>query len=652
MDVQRQKQLLTLLADAQQTIAKGEELSTELARILFPPARKEYELTYFGKESAQSIISQTFAAPIQLDRSFGDADEQGWINKIIFGDNLQVLKTLVEWKKLGKLKNADGTDGVRLVYIDPPFATKSDFTNKDQRAYADKMKGAEFLEWLRKRLIMLREVMADNGSIYVHLDWHKAHYVKVLMDEIFGEGNFKNEIIWQRSKTVGRMAAKDQKRFDIVTDSIFWYGSSQSKVNKQYVFREYTFDEAKYKKFKYDSGKQNFYKDSPKGNYSDETISLLDKEGRVHWTRNGNPRILTYLKKENNLFKEKIEVSNLWNDLSDSMHISNKEKTYYPTQKPEDLLKRLISSGSEQGDLVLDLFGGSGTTAAVAEKLGRRWITGDVGKLAIYTMQKRILNIENHQVFAVYNAGHYDESKLNTFATDEWKKFAMALYDVEPQNKKIKGFDFDGLKDGEFVKVYDPQAQEFKDGAQITEDTLINIYGRLGSALGSEVFIIAPQGKFGFASDEYDHDGQWDTIFNILRVPYSMMQRFTEQFSALQQADDNSSVNDAIDSVGFDFIRPPKVDYELAESMLTIKSFASESRIKDAYKMHGFEAFSMLLIDTNYNGSTFSLTDVYFNKDFDDKQSIKLKYLNKHGKMMLIFIDKFGNEFKTEQEIK
>ena len=172
MDNNRQKELLELLAQAQEEVMNGNEVSTEFARVLFPPARKEYELTYYGKESEQAIISQTFAVPLQENRRFGDATEDDWLNKIIFGDNLQVLKTLVEMKHRGELKNADGTDGIRLVYIDPPFATKQDFSNKDAKAYSDKLAGAEFLEWLRKRLILLREVLSDDGSIYVHLDWH------------------------------------------------------------------------------------------------------------------------------------------------------------------------------------------------------------------------------------------------------------------------------------------------------------------------------------------------------------------------------------------------------------------------------------------------------------------------------------------------
>lgn len=144
MEENRKKQLLQLLDMAKKAVSNNQEISTEYARVLFPPERREYELTYYGKESKETIISQTYAAPLQEDRRFGSVEEQEWANKLIFGDNLQVLKSLVELKKSGNLKNADGTDGVRLVYIDPPFATKQDFSN-NEKAYSDKMKSSEFL---------------------------------------------------------------------------------------------------------------------------------------------------------------------------------------------------------------------------------------------------------------------------------------------------------------------------------------------------------------------------------------------------------------------------------------------------------------------------------------------------------------------------
>jgi site-specific DNA-methyltransferase (adenine-specific)/adenine-specific DNA-methyltransferase len=605
MESKRQKELLEILSEAVSDVEKGDEISTEFSRILFPPKRKEYELTYFGKESEQSIISQTFAAPIQLDRTFGDENRDNWINKIIFGDNLQVLKSLVEQKRSGLLKNSDGTDGVRLIYIDPPFASQQDFSNKEQKAYADKMKGADFLEWLRKRLILLKETLSDNGSIFIHLDWHKEHYIKVLADEIFGEGNFCNEIVWyyRRWNIAGNYFARNH-------DVILWYAKNKG----QHVFNQMYIPKSE--------------KSSAQGK---AWKSVIGEDGRRH-------SVQTEEKTKGVPMPDTWEISMI-NPVA-------KERTGYPTQKPEALLSRIIKAASNKGDIVLDSFGGSGTTAAVAEKEGRRWITGDVGKLSIYTMQKRILDIKNHNSFAVYNAGHYDEHRLNTFDKNEWKKFAMALYNVEPYTQIINGFNFDGLKDGDLVKVYAPQ--EFEKNAKITEKTLTDIYQRLSSNVGnSEIFIIAPQGKFGFAVDEFDNEGQWDIMFNVLRVPYSMDQKFTEHFSAIKQANDSASVNDAIDAVGFDFIRQPEVNYAVVSQRLTINSFKAFSRIKGEYKKNGFESFSMVLVDFDYNGKTFKMDKVFFQRDFDDSHSVDLDIKKEPKKIMFIFIDKFGNEFKT-----
>ena len=142
--------------------------------------QKEYELSYDGKTREEDIIAETMSVPFQKIKSFGKIDYEEWHNMIIFGDNLQVLKYLLRMKKEGKLKNPDGMNGVRLIYIDPPFATRQDFRGSHgQKAYKDKIAGAEFLEFLRKRLILLKELLTDDGSIYVHLDWKKGHYVTI-----------------------------------------------------------------------------------------------------------------------------------------------------------------------------------------------------------------------------------------------------------------------------------------------------------------------------------------------------------------------------------------------------------------------------------------------------------------------------------------
>lgn len=605
MDNNRQKELLELLAQAQEEVMNGNEVSTEFARVLFPPARKEYELTYYGKEGEQSIISQSFAVPLQENRRFGESTESDWLNKIIFGDNLQVLKTLVEMKHRGELKNADGTDGVRLVYIDPPFATKQDFSNKDSKAYSDKLAGAEFLEWLRKRLILLREVLADDGSIYVHLDWHKAHYVKVLMDEIFGEGNFCNEIVWyyRRWNIAGKYFARNH-------DTIFWY----TKNKGNHVFNQMYIPKSE--------------KSSAQGK---AWKSVIGEDGKRR-------SIQTDEKTKGVPMPDTWEISMI-NPVA-------KERIGYPTQKPEKLLERIIKSSSNNGDLILDCFGGSGTTAAVAEKLGRRWITVDAGKLSIYTIQKRILGNESHKPFAVYDAGLYDNEKLNDFDSTQWKQFAMALYNVQTSYQSIKGLSFDGMKDGSLVKVYSLNELNGM-GAKISEDTLEQIYSRLGSAAPNEIFIIAPQGKFTFAVDEYDNDGEWNTIFNILRVPYSMYQKFTENFKGTLQADDTDSVNAVVDAYGFDFMRKPKVDFEIIGEILRVNSFESFSRLKGKENISGFEAFSMLLVDLTYDNRAFNVDKVYYHKDFDENQSITFDESQIDGQAMFIFVDKFGNEFVT-----
>src|SRR5919204_4994884 len=154
----------------------GEDLPAEWARFLFPPEKREYELVYHGKEREEDILANTLAVPLQPVRTLGKNGE-GWHNMLVFGDNLQVMKSLLELKKAGQLCNADGTPGVRLVYIDPPFATRQEFRGtEDQKAYQDKIAGSQFIEFLRRRLVLMRgELLAEDGAIYMHLDQRKSH---------------------------------------------------------------------------------------------------------------------------------------------------------------------------------------------------------------------------------------------------------------------------------------------------------------------------------------------------------------------------------------------------------------------------------------------------------------------------------------------
>ena len=182
----------------------GKLIPDKYKTVLFS-TKKEYELVYADKEREEDILAETMAMPLQKVKTFRNGENgNGWMNMLIFGDNLQFLKTLLQMKQEGKLNNSDGTPGVRLVYIDPPFATRQEFKgSKDQKAYQDKIAGAKFLEFLRKRLVFLRELLSEDGNILIHLDNRRVHYIKLLMDEIFGEANFINEIVWHKGREGG-----------------------------------------------------------------------------------------------------------------------------------------------------------------------------------------------------------------------------------------------------------------------------------------------------------------------------------------------------------------------------------------------------------------------------------------------------------------
>ncbi|MDR1034037.1 MAG: site-specific DNA-methyltransferase [Bifidobacteriaceae bacterium] len=628
MEKERQDQLNGALAEITDRIKRGLEVPTDLAHILFPDRMRECKLMYYGKESEESIIANTLPLPLQPEKSFPTCDKKpknddSWKNMLIFGDNLQVLKNLFDLKKKGKLKNADGTDGVRLVYIDPPFSTRRDFhtTSEDQKAYADKVAGAQFLEWLRKRLVLLKKVLADDGSIYVHMDYRKGHYVKVLMDEIFGESKFRNEIVWGYSGS-----GQSPRHFKRKHDVIYFYSKSN----------EWIFNAEAVGVVKTETQKKKYTGRDEQGQYKEYAHSD-GKVYRQYWDEN------SYLPR---------------NDWWDDIYViqSHNERTGYPTQKPEALLARIIKASSNPGDIVLDCFAGSGTTATVAEKLGRRWISCDVGKLSIYTQQKRLLNIAESKdlekskkkygkqptPFTLYSAGLYDEEKLNRFDKSEWKKFALALWGCSPvsdiEKSKINGIQFDGTRDGNYVKVYTPH--ELAKDVQISEETIHSIHQRAGSVIGNAAYIIAPRSKFAFVDDEIKFG---KTTYNILRVPFSLLANFTENYTAPLQPKNENDINEGVDSVGFDFIQPPVLEYEIKDEKIIIKRFETKSRIKGRDVSHQMDAFSMLLIDYDYDGKMFDLDEVFYSKDFKgNAHKFDAKKIKKTA--MLIFVDKFGNE--------
>lgn len=605
----------------------GGEVSPEWSRILCPPEKREYEIVYHGKEREEDIIANTLAVPLQPVRTF-NKNGVAWHNKLIFGDNLQAMKSLLEMKRRGELCNADGTPGVRLVYIDPPFATKRDFAgSQDQQAYQDKVVGAAFLEFLRRRLVMIRELLAEDGYVFVHLDQKKSHYVKALMDEIFGEQNFLNHIIWSYRRWPSR-----SRNFQSMHDDILMYAAKATNSRRAFHVSYEAPSESYVKRFQ---GK----------------TQILDEETGTRKITIDEPT-------------KGMPMRDVW-ELSIIAGFKS-ERTEYPTQKPESLLGRIIESCSNQGDLVLDAFAGSGTTCATAEKLGRRWIGIDCGKLAIYTIQKRLLNLKadigdkgaalKAKPFTLYNAGLYDFARLKELPWADWRRFALTLFGCQDEPHRIGGIQFDGTLKACPVQVFDHRSQ---DGATIGEDTLRSVHEAAGSKIGTRMFIIAPSLAFDFQQD-YIQIGE--VRYYALRIPYSIIHELHQRdFLALKQPTDEMAVNDTVDAVGFDFIKTPELEYAvgrgnpegelLEEAFIRIDRFFSEAAVREPMQKRGNrETLSMVMLDYDYDAEAdvFDLDDVYYAGGIEAAGWEVRFPANRLGeKVMAVFLDIYGNEARV-----
>lgn len=380
-----------------------------------------------------------------------------WRNRLIYGDNLLAMAALLAGDGESGLPSLRGK--LDLIYIDPPFDSKADYRTKvmlpgveleqkptviEQFAYSDTWSDgtASYLEMITPRLILMRELLSDTGSIYVHLDWHVGHYVKLVLDEVFGKTSFLNEIIWKRTPFAGSSKARANK-YPVNHDTIFWYSKgSQYEYKNQY--QEYS-DEYK-ARFKHFDG-IGYYRKTLLKTYSTETEMRLKAEGR--WIDpirdNAYPSYKQYLHESKGkqiedlwgleLFDIDADEDNVWEDVNSANPMA-KERTGYATQKPEELLERILKASCPEGGLVADFFGGSGTTAAVAERLGRRWITSDLGKPACMIMRKRLID-QNAQPFLYQAIGDYQveaaKSSLGrSFRIGDLSQIVLSLYGALP----------------------------------------------------------------------------------------------------------------------------------------------------------------------------------------------------------------------------
>jgi site-specific DNA-methyltransferase (adenine-specific)/adenine-specific DNA-methyltransferase len=469
-------------------INDGKPLPEKYRFILFADKR-EVELVWNGKtrEVCTAILPfqslehideprKEKAAEDELSLDTGGRQIKGWTNKLIWGDNKLILSSL----KSGALRRQiEDAGGLKLIYIDPPFDVGADFSMDieiggetfhkepnllEQIAYRDTWgRGADsFIAMIYERLILMRDLMHKDGSIYVHCDWRVNSFMRMAMSEVFGEQNYRNEIQWKRKGG----SANPSNRLGVVVDSLLWF----SKTENMTFTPEFSLDDDETQKYI----KERFTEKDPDGrpwmkspivspnprpnltyeykgytppkngwSISLEIMEKWDKEKRLYFPpRDKGDRI--YRKIYLDEYKGQ-PIQNLWTDIYVINPVAN-ERLDYPTQKPEALLERIINASSTEGDLVADFFCGSGTTAAVAEKLGRKWIATDLGKFGIHTTRKRLIQVQRElkaagkpfRAFEVLNLGRYERNAyLNISGRLSGKKREQALARKEKEFRDL-----------------------------------------------------------------------------------------------------------------------------------------------------------------------------------------------------------------------
>lgn len=469
-----------------------------------PPAQqpiKGYpELRWNGKRPFTSTVYY----PAQHRETYGDSVD-GWRNQIYWGDNLQVMGHL--------LKQYRGR--VDLAYIDPPFDSNAEYKKTirlkgktisndqnvfEEKQYTDIWTNDEYLQFMYERLILIRELLSDNGSIYLHCDYRKSHHLRCLLDEIFGssDNNFRNEIVWKRTT-----ARSDSTTYNHIHDTILFFSKSKNITwNQQHTQYSSTYLETNFK----EDEKGRLYRETPltapglrtgksgnawrgvnpgtigKGrhwaipsfvksylspeaqNNPLQALDELDAIGRIRWAKDGagRPNVIQY---SDDL--EGVELQSIWSDFG-ALSGNSSEAEEYPTQKPEALLDRIIKTSSNPGDLIFDCFMGSGTTQAVAMKLGRRFIGADINLGAIQITTRRLVSISKNLIPSQpkLNFGSSEQGEVNTFYCGlevyNVNHYEIFRNPVEAKDLLLQALEinrlqlgnlFDGEKDGRMVKI-------------------------------------------------------------------------------------------------------------------------------------------------------------------------------------------------------
>lgn len=415
-----------------------------------PETQKNYTISYEGKISETEILEKKYIGEYKkISKNHSN-------NELYYGDNIDVMRYLINEKNM--------SEKFTLIYIDPPYSTKSVFHSRNNKSsYQDLLSGASYIEFLRQRLILMKKLLKETGSIYIHLDNNMIFQIKLIMDEIFGEKNFKGLIT--RKKCSNKNTTK--KTYGNISDYILFYTKSdkyiwnrpmnpwdETKMKKEYNYIEENTGR-RYKKVPIHApGTRNGKTGEewkgmlpPPGKhwqYIPEKLDEMDKNGEIHWSVNGNPRRKVYFDNSKG-----IPVQDIWLEMQDSLN-QNIKITGYPTEKNNLILERIINASSNEGDLILDCFSGSGTTLEEASKLKRNWIGIDNSSEAINHTLKRFFNgTQNMGDYVTKNTviQKIEKKKINfnlisdieafEIIKNYFKKWSISKNNHNKENKKI-----------------------------------------------------------------------------------------------------------------------------------------------------------------------------------------------------------------------
>jgi adenine-specific DNA-methyltransferase len=667
---------MSLLEKLPKIVEQGRKTAEQILEALEGKQRvslQTRELVFPARDvSVKSLFTASIGESVSTD------------NRLIYGDNLLAMAALLAGDSLSE----SFRNKVDLIYIDPPFDSKADYRTKiklsggsveqkptviEQFAYSDTWSEgtASYLQMIVPRLLLMKELLNQNGSIYVHLDWHVGHYVKIIMDEIFGKENFVNEIVWKRSH-----GHSDAARWGANHDVILFYAKGDVRTwNTQYApySQEYIDEQYRYKD---PDGRRFLSRDLSAsglqgGGYEYDwngitrlwrcpktTMERYQSENRLTYTGKGLVRYKQYLDEMPGL-----PIQTIWDDVSRIHHLA-KERLDYGTQKPESLLERIIKASTNEGALVADFYGGSGTTASVCERLGRRWITSDIGKPACMVMRKRLIDSDS-KPFLYQAIGDYQvETVRNTlgkrFALGELARIVVELYGALPLPQDSNPNKDRGYIGKTLVICDSPnkitglptlkKAQALRDQLMGGWDKVVVLGWNFASDIGHSVSQLA------------------DSRLEVLVIPPDLMDRLRKKGSF-------EKLKDSIrfSSLQYLTVKAPKVtkgsqdtiEVELENYVLLSPEAINldEANRKALQKVMNNDPLSLIeywAVDTNYDSELFKSTwqDYRGNTDKDDddlhvvrKATLVVDGVSGTRKICVRAVDVFGFESEVILEV-